>query len=120
MSTAQAAIPAIERASDWLNPLACGPASPAVEEVSSYYLANEVAGVSEGLAIAVPAETWQRLAALSAADFAAWVRGVVVGIDWRTYRKSPRGPKKSAKVQRTQRGAHRSTARVLNEKGHKT
>jgi IS4 transposase len=100
--------------------LACGPASPAVEEVSSYHLGNEVASVSEGLAIAVPAEAWRRLAALSAADFAAWVRGVVAGIDWRTYRKSRRGPKKPAKVQRTQRGAHRSTARVLNETRHQT
>ena len=100
--------------------LASGPGSPAAEEISSYYLGNEVASVSEGLAIAVLPRTWQRLAALPAQEFAAWVRGVVAGIDWRTYRKSPRGPKKSAKVQRTQRGAHRSTARVLNEKGHKT
>ena len=99
--------------------LACGPGGPAVAEVSSYYLANEVASVSEGLAIAVPPQTWQRLAALSAKDFAAWVRGVVGGIDWRTYRKSPRGPKKPVAVKRTQRGAHRSTARVLKEKRHK-
>jgi IS4 transposase len=100
--------------------LAAGPSSPASEDISSYYLGNEVATVSEGLAIAVPARTWQRLAALSARDFAAWVRGVVAGIDWRTYRKSPRGPKKPVAVKRTQRGAHRSTARVLNENGHKT
>jgi IS4 transposase len=100
--------------------LAAGPASPAVEDISSYHLGNEVATVSEGLAIAVPAEAWRRLAASSAADFAAWVRGVVAGIDWRTYRKSRRGPKKAVAVQRTRRGAHRSTARVLKESGHKT
>ncbi|HZT67926.1 MAG TPA: transposase [Acidimicrobiales bacterium] len=100
--------------------LAAGPSSPAVEEVSSYYLGNEVATVSEGLAIAVPVERWQRLAARTAMEFAAWVRGVVAGINWRTYRKSPRGPKKPVTVTRTQRGAHRSTARVLKQKGHKT
>lgn len=100
--------------------LAVGAASPAVEDLSSYYLGNEVATVSEGLAIAVPPERWQCFAALSAQDFAAWVRGVVAGIDGRTYRKSRRGPKKPVAVKRTQRGAHRSTARVLNEKGHKT
>jgi IS4 transposase len=100
--------------------LACGADSPAAEAVSSYHLGNEVASVSEGLAIAVPAPTWQRLAALSAEDFAAWVRGVVAGIDWRTYRKSPRGPKKPTAVQRTRRGAHRSTARVLEERRHQT
>jgi IS4 transposase len=100
--------------------LAAGPGGPAPQAVSSFYLANEVASVSEGLAIAVPAPTWQQFAALSARDFAAWVRGVVGGIDWRTYRKSPRGPKKPVAVKRTQRGAHRSTARVLSEKGHET
>lgn len=100
--------------------LSCGPDGPAPDEVSSYHLGNEVASVSEGLAIAVPAPTWQRFAALSAEDFAAWVSGVVAGIDWRTYRKSPRGPKRPVAVKRTRRGAHRSTARVLVEKGHKT
>ncbi len=97
--------------------LAAGPASPPAEDISSYYLANEVAAVSEGLAIAVPAERWQRFAAMPAGVFAAWVRDVVSGIDWRTYRKSRRGPKKPAEVKRTRRGAHRSTAREL--KAHK-
>ena len=100
--------------------LACGPAGPAAQAVSSYHLGNEVASVSEGLAIAVPAERWQRFAALSAGDFAVWVRGVAGGIDWRTYRKNPRGPKKPVDVKRTRRGAHRSTARVLRGKGHQT
>jgi IS4 transposase len=100
--------------------LACAPGGPAADEVSSYHLGNEVASVSEGLAIAVPAPTWQRFAALSARDFAAWVRGAVAGIDWRAYRKSPRGPKRPVAVKRTRRGAHRSTARALMEKGHKT
>ena len=99
--------------------LAAGPAGPAAEEISSYHLGNEVATVSEGLAIAVPPERWQRFAAWSAEEFAAWARGVAGGIDWRTYRKSRRGPKKPVAVQRTRRGAHRSTARVLKEKGHK-
>jgi len=96
--------------------LAAGPASPPVADLSSYYLANEVATVSEGLAIALPAESWQRFATMSAGAFAEWVRGVVRRIDWRTYRKSRRGPKKPAAVKRTRRGAHRSTARVLE--GH--
>jgi Transposase DDE domain len=93
--------------------LTVGPGGPAIAEISSYYLANEVATVSEGLAIAVPAAQWQRFAQMSAGVFAEWLRGVVRGINWRTYRKSRRGPKKPVKVKRTRRGAHRSTARVL-------
>jgi Transposase DDE domain len=97
--------------------LAAGPAGPAAEEISSYHLANEVAAVSEGLAIAIPAESWQRFAAMSAGAFAEWIRGVVGGINWQRYRKSRRGPKKPVAVKRTRRGAHRSTARVLEDHG---
>jgi hypothetical protein len=93
--------------------LAAGPGAPAVAEISSYYLANEVATVSEGMAIAVPGEQWQRFAHMSARVFAEWIGGVVGGINWRTYRKSRRGPKKPVAVKRTRRGAHRSTAREL-------
>jgi IS4 transposase len=95
--------------------LAANPEGPEVAEISSYYLANEVASVSEGLAIAVPEESWQRFARMSTDAFAAWLQEVAAGIDWRTYRKSPRGPKKPVEVQRTRRGAHRSTARVLKD-----
>lgn len=93
--------------------LTAGRKRPAVADISSYYLANEMAAVSEGLAIAVPAESWQCFATMSAPAFAAWLRDVARGIRWQAYRKSPRGPKKPARVQRTCRGAHRSTARVL-------
>ena len=41
-------------------------------------------------------------------------------IDLPRYKKAQRGPKKPVEVKRTQRGAHRSTARVLNEQRHKT
>jgi IS4 transposase len=95
--------------------LAAAPGAPAAAEVSSYYLANEVASVAEGLAIAVPATEWQRFAEMSAPAFAAWLREVTRGIDWRTYRKSRRGPKKPVVVKRTRRGAHRSTARALKD-----
>jgi Transposase DDE domain len=83
------------------------------EALSSYHLANEVAAVSEGLAIAVAEEAWARFAAMGAGEFAAWLHEAAGGMDWRRYRKSPRGPKKPADIKRTRRGAHRSTARVL-------
>jgi hypothetical protein len=83
------------------------------EAISSYHLATEVAAVTPGMRIAVPRSAWQRFVALTAAEFAAWLDAVLRGIDWRRYRKSPRGPKKAVAVQRTRRGAHRSTAREL-------
>jgi hypothetical protein len=84
-----------------------------IEAVSSDHLATEVAAVAEGLSIAVPAAAWGRFVAMTAAEFAGWLHEVARGIDWRRYRKSPRGPVKPAVVKRTRRGAHRSTAREL-------
>lgn len=77
--------------------VAAGPAGPPASELSSYYMANEVAAVSEGLA--------------------AWLHEMARTIRWQKYRKNPWGPKKPRQVQRSQRGAHRSTAREL--KNHK-
>jgi len=86
--------------------------------LSSYYLANEVAAATEGMLIAVPEESWERLVKLSLTKFAAWLAAVAAAAKLWRYRKSPRGPKKPTTVRRTQRGAHRSTARLLAQNSH--
>jgi hypothetical protein len=85
------------------------------EELSSHHLATEMATMSEGLAIAVPPEVWQRLTRMTIKDFAAWMHRIAKGLDFRRYRKNIRGPKKQPEIKRTRRGAHRATARVLAE-----
>ena len=84
-------------------------------ELSSYHLAVEVATVADGLVIALPEACWRRFGALPAAAFAGWLHAAARGLDWGRYRKSTRGPKKEVVVRRTRRGAHRSTARELQE-----
>jgi Transposase DDE domain len=86
-----------------------------VEALSSYHMATQLAAVAEGMMIAVPPSVWQRFVAMTAAEFAGWLHEVARGIDWRPYRKRPRGPKKPVVMKRTSRGAHRSTARELNK-----
>jgi hypothetical protein len=86
-----------------------------VELLSSYHMAVQVAAVDEGMSIAVPPSAWQRFVEMTAVEFAAWLDAVAQEIDWRRYRKRPRGPKKPAVVKRTSRGAHRSTARELDK-----
>jgi hypothetical protein len=83
------------------------------EALSSYQMAVEVASVDQGLSIAVPASAWEEFRAMTVPEFAGWLYEVARGIDWRPYRKRPRGPKKPVAVKRTRRGAHRSTAREL-------
>jgi len=96
--------------------LAAGQRSEEAEAaLSSYHLANEVAAAADGLAIAVPAKTWDGFAAMTAAEFACWAQDLATGIRRDRYRKSPRGPKKPRQVKRTRRGAHRSTARALRD-----
>lgn len=86
-----------------------------VEALSNYHIAVEVAAVEEGMAIAVPPSVWQPFVDMAVAEFASWLHEVARHIDWRKYRKSPRGPKKPVTVKRTSRGAHRSTARELSK-----
>jgi hypothetical protein len=86
-----------------------------VEALSSYHMATQVAAVEEGMLIAVPPTVWQRFVEMTEAEFAGWLYDVARRIDWRPYRKNPRGVKKPVVVKRTSRGAHRSTARELNE-----
>jgi len=91
-----------------------------VEALSSYHMATQVAAMDEGLSVAVPPSVWERFVAMTAAEFAGWLYEVAREIDWRPYRKQPRGPKKPVAVKRTQRGAHRSTARELRKSHEST
>jgi len=82
------------------------------EELSYYHLATEVKSHAEALPL-VPGRTWQRCGRMSLQEFAGWLHELARNLDWKRYRKNPRGPKKPTQVKRTRRGAHRSTARVL-------
>jgi IS4 transposase len=83
-------------------------------EVSSYYLAQELAKVFTGMAIALPAEEWQEYAFLTPAALAKQLRQWAQQAPLWRYQKHPRGPKKPRPKRR--RGAkisHVATARLL-------
>jgi Transposase DDE domain len=88
----------------------------AEEELSLHAVVEEVSSVKRGMETALPDEVWERFARMSGAEFALWLRRTALLMDWDRYQKSKRGPKKPAKVKRTQRGAHRSTARLLAQR----
>jgi IS4 transposase len=90
----------------------------AVEEVSTYYLADEIAGTYRGMMIAIPEDQWAVFHGLTAAAFGRVLLGLAAGVRLSAYRKQVRGPKRpppkrasGAKVK------HVSTARLL--KGRK-
>ena len=63
------------------------------DEVSLYYLANEVSTTSHGMMIAIPEGEWDVFARMSAPAIATTLRDVAQRVDLRALRKSPRGPK---------------------------
>jgi hypothetical protein len=87
------------------------------QEVSTFYIAEELSSVSEGMKIAIPSRTWSRIAALSLADFARWLREVARHADLAVYKKHPRGPKKKQKKpRRDKKKPHVATARELKRR----
>jgi hypothetical protein len=85
------------------------------QTLSSYHMATQVAAMEQGMLIAVPPSVWQQFVQMTAAQFGGWLYDIARQIDWRPYRKTPRGPKKPVVIKRTRRGAHRSTARELSK-----
>jgi len=81
--------------------------------VSFYYLADEVAGTSRGMEIAIPARHWNgRFADLSPEQLASQLKQIAGHAQLRRYRKHPRGPKKPS-LKRRGTAPHVSTARLI-------
>jgi hypothetical protein len=86
----------------------------ATDDLSGYYLADEVAGNYRAVSRLVPEPMWQTLSELSQTKFWAWCRGVAQQIRPEAFRKHPRGPKKPP-PRRTSgwKHSHYSTHRLL-------
>jgi hypothetical protein len=94
----------------------------AVEEISGYYLADELAGTYRGLMIALPAEDWLVFRTLPALAFAKLLREWASKVRLAAFRRHRRGPKKPvAKRKHNKKKPHVSTSRLLEQrKGTKT
>ena len=98
----------------------CGPraAHPdAADEVSGYYLADELAGTSRGMAIAIGPKAWAVFTTLGDAGLARLLKEIAGRVKVARYRRHPRGPKKPPGPRRRDRGKpHVATARLLAER----
>jgi hypothetical protein len=84
------------------------------QEVSGYFLANEVRRTHDGMMIAVPPPEWEVFRTMSAREFGQELRRIARGADLRLYKKHPRGPKKPVpKRIRYRNKKHVSTSRLL-------
>jgi hypothetical protein len=89
----------------------------AVEEISGYYLADELAGTYRGLMIALPAEEWLVFRTLTAPAFAEVLRAWASKVRLAAFRRHRRGPKKPAvKRKHNKKKPHVATARLLEQR----
>lgn len=91
------------------------------EEVSLYYVANDIAETYKGMMIAIPESEWDVFYTMSAADMASTLLDLAHRVNLEAIRKSPRGPKKPRpKGGGTKKKGHVSTAKLLMDRKAKS
>ena len=84
------------------------------EELSMYYVTLEVAQMTAGMMVAIPAENWKVFRTMSHRKFAATLVDLARHLDLRKYNKHKRGPKlKPPKKVSGKKDHHLATARVI-------
>ena len=82
--------------------------------ISSYYLADEIRRVYDGMMIAIPPQQWQPLAALALGQTATLLKDLAAQMDLAKYQSHPRGKKQKKPKPKPQKNKpHVSTARLL-------
>ena len=83
-------------------------------EISGYYLADEISGTYRGMMIAIRESEWVEFRHLSQSEFAMVLQELAKKVKLSRFRKHPRGPKKpSPKREFDPKHPHVSTARLL-------
>ncbi len=89
----------------------------AVEGLSFYYLADEVAGTHRGMMIAIPEDEWAVFHGLTAAAFGRILLHLAANVRLLLYRKQVRGPKRpQPKRESGAKIKHVSTAKLLEKR----
>ncbi len=84
------------------------------DEVSLYYVANEIATTYHGMMIAIPEPEWGVFYAMSHADLAAFLLELAHKVRLQAIRKSPRRPRKPGpQGKKPARKGHVATAKLL-------
>jgi hypothetical protein len=90
------------------------PARLPADDLSTYYLADEIAGTWRGMMVVLPEDLWeQKFATLTPPALAANLVDLARGADLSKYRKRPPSRKPSRRNSPRKPGAHVATARLL-------
>jgi hypothetical protein len=86
------------------------------QEVSLYYVANEIATTYKGMMIAIPEPEWAIFSAMSPVELGETLLELARHVRLEAFRKSPTRPRKArAKPKRRPKKGHVSTAKLLKE-----
>ncbi|MFO8085114.1 MAG: transposase, partial [Desulfobacterales bacterium] len=89
-------------------------------EVSNYYIADEISGTCRGMMIAIDDSQWEIFSQMTIEEFVAILIMLAKKVNLAKYKKHPRGPKKpSAKRRSDPKVPHVSTARILKKRKKK-
>jgi hypothetical protein len=87
------------------------------QELSLYYVANDIAQTYHGMMIAIPEDEWRVFSRMRPAEMVATLRELAQQVRLKAYRKSSRGPKKPRpKRAGTTKASHVSTAKILRNR----
>lgn len=87
------------------------------QEVSAYYLTDEIAGTYRGMRIAIAEEEWEVFRHLDSQQLAALLRELAGRVKLSRFRKHPRGPKKPRPPRTSNKHEpHVSTARLIAQR----
>jgi hypothetical protein len=90
------------------------------EEVSWYYVANEIRGTHDGMDVALDEEVWEPFRRMSPTELAAKLKEYASNVRLTAFKRHPRGPKKPPPRRTKYPGVgHVSTARLLARAGHR-
>jgi IS4 transposase len=86
------------------------------QDLSLYYVANDIAQTYQGMMIAIPEDAWRVFSRMGPAEMVATLQMLARKVRLAAYRKSSRGPKKPRpKRDGTTKVPHVSTAKLLRE-----
>jgi hypothetical protein len=90
-------------------------------EVSSYYLADEVAGTARGMTIVLPGDFWEeRFARQTPSQMAQFLLTCARQVRLSAFRKHPRGPKKPSASKNKKARGHVATQKILDQRKRTT
>jgi IS4 transposase len=85
------------------------------KNVSTYYLADEIAGIYRGMMIAIPTPAWLKFQRMTASQIAEQLLALAKNVKLRSFKKHPRGPKKPRPPRTSDpKKPHVSTKRLLD------